>query len=173
MIQLTYEPAFDTFHTVFRLLRLRPIITVTGQIYRDHLRIIDFYQLFPYRIQEIRLKPAHRRFRTLAHTYATKRPYGEPPDGRLLFERMSGLQLTALDTLASLGFIKSEQWERGEIAATGAPLPDVLAARINDLNQTEAELESFLTVLAAEYELTGPNGLKARTGLMEYRQDAL
>ena len=173
MIQLRYEPGFDAFHAAFRLLRLRPIIARSGPLHRDHVRIIDFYQLFPYRIEDIRLKPQHRRFHNLAKAYESKRPYGKQPNDRLLFDRMERLQLTALDTLAARGFIDSECWKRSEVGATQIDYPDALAARIGALNQSEADLESFLNVLGSEYELTGPNGLKARTGLMEYRQDAV
>src|SRR5262249_55290164 len=66
MIQLTYEPALDPYHTTFRFLRLRPVIAQHGPLHRDHARILDFYQLFPFRIAEIRLTPKHRKFRKLA-----------------------------------------------------------------------------------------------------------
>lgn len=173
MIQLTYEPAFDAFHAAFRIMRLRPIIANSGPLHRDHVRIIDFYQLFPHRIDGIRLKPQHRRFRRLATAYQSKRPYGEQPDDSLLFDRMDGLQVTALDTLAAKDYIDQEKWKRGDVAITNKAPPAALSERIDDANRIEAELESFLNVLASEYELTGPNGLKARTGLMEYRHDAV
>jgi hypothetical protein len=72
MIQLTYEPAFDAYHTVYRLLRLRPIIEKSGPLHRDLVRIIDFYQLFPHRIENIRLMPAHRKYRRLGASFQTK-----------------------------------------------------------------------------------------------------
>lgn len=173
MIQLTYEPAFDAFHAAYRLLRLRPIIEKSGPLHRDHVRIIDFYQLFPHRIENIRLTQPHRKYRRLATAYQDKRPYGDQPDDRLLFDRMEPLETTALDTLAAEGFIHPETWLRGEVAATQKSLLEPLAKRIDDANKAEADLQEFLGVLGSEYELTGPNGLKARTGLMEHRHDAI
>ena len=134
MIQLTYEPAFDAFHAAFRILRLRPIIANAGPLHRDHVRIIDFYQLFPHRIDGIRLKPQDRRFRRLATAFQSKRPYGEQPDDSLLFDRMDSLQVTALDTLAAQDYIDQEKWKRGEVAITRKVPPDALSARIDDAN---------------------------------------
>jgi hypothetical protein len=173
MIQLTYEPAFDAFHAAYRALRLRAVLAKGKPLHRDHIRILDFYQLFPHRIDGIRLMPQHRKYRRLAFAYESKRPYGEQPDDKLLFDRMEPLQLTALDTLAVQGFVEAEKWKRGEVAMTEKPLPKELSQRIAEANKSDAELEAFLAILGADYELIGANGLKARTGLLEYRQDAV
>lgn len=173
MIQLTYEPAFDAFHTVYRILRLRPIIAEFGPLHRDHVRIIDFYQLFSHRIEGIRLKPSHRAYRRLAKTYEGRKPYGQQPDDRLLFNRMGPLQVTALDTLAAQELLDPESWRRNEALATKKPVPEALAERIDEANEADEQLVSFLRILSSEYELTGPDGLKARSGLMEHRHDAV
>jgi hypothetical protein len=173
MIQLTYEPAFDAFHAAFRTLRIRAILQKDKPLHRDHVRIIDFYQLFPHRIDGIRLMPQHRKYRRLAESYEGKKPYGEQPDDKLLFDRMEPLQLTAIDTLAAQNFIDRDRWKRGEVIATAKPLPVELSLRIAEANAADAELEAFLQILGSEYELGGTNGLKARTGLLEHRHDAL
>jgi hypothetical protein len=173
MIQLTYEPAFDAYHAAFRSLRLRPIFRKENPLHRDHVRIIDFYQLFPHRIEGIRLLPQHRKFRRLAKAYEVKKPYGEQPDDRLLFDRMEPLQMTALDTLSALEYIEGDSWKRGEVIATAKPLPEPLAQRIEEANLADAELEAFLSILGSDYDLVGSNGLKARTGLLEHRHDAV
>jgi hypothetical protein len=69
--------------------------------------------------------------------------------------------------------IDPNQWDWGEVAATGNPLPGELAERIDSANARDLELQAFLGVLASEYSLTGVNGLKDRTDLMEYRHDAV
>ena len=97
MIQLTYEPAFDAFHAAFRALRLRGLFRKENPLHRHHVRILDFYQLFPHRLAQIRLTPQHRKFKRLAASYENKRPYGDQPDDKMLFDRMEPLQTTALD----------------------------------------------------------------------------
>ena len=88
MIRLTYEPAFDAFHAAFRASRIRPILRKDKPLHRDHVRIVDFYQLFPHRIKGIRLMPKHRKFHRLAEQYESRQPYGEQPDDKALFDRM-------------------------------------------------------------------------------------
>jgi hypothetical protein len=41
------------------------------------------------------------------------------------------------------------------------------------LHKQDDGLEEFLRVLASEYNLAGSDGLKDRTGLLEYRHDAV
>jgi hypothetical protein len=171
MIQLTYEPALDPYHAIYRILRLRPIIKQYGPLPRDHVRILDFYQLFQFRIHGIRFRQQDRQYRRLASNYKTA-AYGEQPEDRTLFSRMEPMQVAALDTLASHHLIDPDQWQIGDVSATDNPLPDDLAARVASANARDPEFQSFLGVLASEYPLTGVNGLKDRTGLMEYRHDA-
>jgi hypothetical protein len=173
MIQLTFQPAFDPFHAVFRALRLRPTIVEHGALHRDQVRILDFYLLFPFRISGIRLAPQHRRYRKLAHDYEQNKPYRDQPDDGSIFGRMEPMQLTALDTLAKQNFIVSERWNLGEVAATRHAIPPVLESRIEEINAEESDLMLFLNILASEYEFLGPNGLKARTQLLESRYDAI
>lgn len=173
MIQLTFQPAFDVFHAVFRLLRLRPIISAAGSLPRDHVRILDFYLLFPYRIDDIRLMPKHKALKKLASDFEELKPYGEQPHDRTLFNRMTLFQISALNTLAKRGLIKPDQWQVANVQYTDVKIPPKLIDRARAKNEREAELLALLRVLATEYELLGSNGLKARTDLLEYRYDAI
>jgi ABC-three component (ABC-3C) system Middle Component 5 len=172
MIQLTYEPALDPYHTVFRFLRLRPVIARSGPLHKDHVRILDFYQLFPFRIGEMRLMPKHRKFRKLAEKFESARPYGEQPDSRSLMSRMEPIQTAALDTLAEQNIISPAHWHFNEVGWSDGPIAPELVARLRELRAEDEELESFLQTLALEYRLAGTDGLKDRTGLLEYRHDA-
>src|SRR5229473_1533980 len=157
MSQLVFQPALDALHAAFRLLRLRPILN--GQhLSRDHVRILDFYLIFPFRIRAIRLAPTHQKFKKLAEKYAYLTPYGEQPDGPLLFQRMEPMQTAALKSDA--------------VEPTAQPVPHEIAVRTEILNAEQADLIEFLSLLASDYELSGDNGLKARTGLLEHRYDA-
>jgi hypothetical protein len=173
MTQLTYQPAFDPYHSAFRLLRQRPLIEKLGALFKEQVRILDFYLLFPFRVRDMRLKSAHQRYKALAEKYAFLTPYGEQPDPHLLLTRMEPMQAAALETLSSHGLIDSGAHRGDEVKATRQPLPAPIAQRINDLNAEQADLMEFLEILATQYELLGPQGLKARSGLMEYRYDAV
>ncbi len=172
MIQLTYQPAFDPFHSVFRFLRLRQAILPQAALPRDHVRVLDFYLMFPFRSNDVRVFPRHRKFKKLAQQYASARPYGDLPEDRILFHRMSPIQGAALDTLAQRGLLDREQYKRGIIAPTDAALPEPLLAQIKEANLQQQDLVEFLTALATEYELLGANGLKDRSGLLDHAYDA-
>lgn len=173
MIQLSYQPAFDPFHAVFRLLRLREAVLKDGPLDKDHLKILDFYLLFPFRIDGIRLQQGHRKFRRLATQYAAAKPYGDQPEDRVLFGRMNTMQTVALDTMSAKRLIDSKKYELGTVVRADTIIPDDLAARVTEANTEEADLVSFLGVLAREYHLLGNDGLKSRSGLMEHRYDAI
>lgn len=173
MIQLTYQPAFDPFHSVFRFLRLRQAVLPKAALPRDHVRLLDFYLMFPFRSHDVRVFPRHRQFKRLARQYENVRPYGDLPEDRILFHRMLPIQGAALDTLAQRGLLDLEQYKRGIIAPTASALPAPLLAKIEDANLQQRDLIEFLTALATEYELLGPNGLKYRSGLLDHAYDAV
>src|SRR5690348_16479536 len=129
MIQLTYEPAFDPLHSMFRALRLREGLGASFRLPRDLLRILDFYLLFPAGLQDIRFRPEHQRLKRQAA--ATKRapPYGPRPGDAVLFERMHSFQDAALDTLALQGFFSNDALDEGWVEQGDKPVPPELAER--------------------------------------------
>jgi hypothetical protein len=173
MIQLSYQTAFDPFHAAYRNLRILAAIEPSKPLFVDHARILDFYLLFPFRISGIRLMNQHRKFRRLAEIYEDARPYGDQPDDAQVFARMKPLQIAALETLAEKKIIEAREWENGRVVRTKEPLPSVLAARVSEANAKEPALMEAIFALSSDYQLLGQNGLKDRTGLLEYRYDAV
>jgi len=173
MSLLVFQPALDPFHAVFRFLRLRSVVKAVGSLPIDHVRILDFYLLFPFRIRAIRLASNHQQFKKLSKGYAHLTPYGEQPDAPLLFERMRPLQLAAIETLASRNYVDEDAFLNDTFRPTDEKLPDEVPSRVTGLNEIQADLMDFLLVLARDYQLPEQNGLKARTGLMEHRYDAV
>jgi len=102
-----------------------------------------------------------------------QKPYGDPPDDQVIFNRMDLMQEAALATLARRNLIRPDEWANAQVHASDVPLPTELQTRIDIRNAEESDLISFLVVLATEYKLLGPNGLKARSGLLEFRHDPL
>ncbi len=173
MIQLTYQPAFDPFHAVFRIIRLQPIIKKPSVVLQQVVRILDFYLLFPFLIDEIRLAPKHRKYKKLAAQYDGLKPYGGQPDSRTLFDRMEPMQIAAQETLATRNILEPKLFSEGKVQLLLEAVPKELAARAARANEADRGLLDFLGVLASEYDLMGENGVKARSGLMEFRYDAI
>jgi hypothetical protein len=173
MIQLSFQPAYDAYHAIFRLMRLRGVLTSVGPIPLDELRILDFFLLFPYLIEHIRLAPRHRSYKKLARDYAHTRPYSQQPEDLTVFRRLQPLQIAAAQTLASNDLLDLHALGADRAQATGKALSRSMSARVQAANERDAALITFLETLAAEYRFEGPDGLKDRTGLLEYRYDAV
>jgi hypothetical protein len=173
MVQLSFEPALDPYHTMFRALRLLPIIIPIGKLERDHVRILDFYLVFPFKIPDLRLKQEHRRLRSLGTRYATQKPYAEQPESAQLLQRMGPISDAAFQSLAAKGFVDGSEYDTGWVKPIEKWIPDDLKDRINAANSAQQDLMDFLSTLAREYDLGGENGLKHRSGLMEHRYDAV
>lgn len=137
----------------------------------DELRLLDFYLVFPFLIEHIRLMPKHRSYRNLARNYA--RPYSEQPEDRVVFQRMRPIQFAALETLAVNELLEVQALEVGRAQATAKEPSPQLLRRIATANKRDGALLEFLGVLAKEYPFEGPGGLKDRTGLLEFRYDAV
>jgi hypothetical protein len=173
MNELSYQPAFDAYHAVFRILRLREAVLHQGPLHSDHLKILDFYLLFPFRLAQVRFKREHTRLKKVAHEYDHTKPYGELPEDRVLLSRMDSMQRAALNTLAANEFLNAKELSNGMVAAASKDLPSELTIEVAKANESDAALLAILTLLARDYDLLGPNGLKNRTDLLEYRYDAV
>ncbi len=173
MIQLTYQAAFDPFHAVFRIIRLAPVIREPSVLLQDVVRMLDFYLLFPFLIEEIRLAPKHRKYKKMAKNYERLKPYGEQPESRALFDRMEPMQIAALETLASCNILEPNMFKEAKIQLLPDAVPTELTARAAQSNEADRLLLEFLAVFATEYEFLGDNGIKARSRLMEFRYDAI
>lgn len=173
MMQLTYEPAFDPLHSMFRALRLWEGLGASFCLPRDLFRILDFYLLFPAALQGVRFRQEHQQLKRRA--VATKRapPYGPRPEDAVLFERMRPFQDAALETLALQGIFSNESLESGWVEHGHQPVPPELVERVQVANASEEALLAALRTIATSYQLEGANGLKHRTGLLEHRYDAV
>lgn len=171
MSHLSFQPAFDVFHTAFRFLRLRRLLSDSEWHY-DQLRIADFYLQFFFRLEAVRLSPKNRGMKRLARDKASGR-YEVQPSDQSIFLRMQPIQLAAASTLAAAGFFDQDKLKAGRVVETERTEPTELAARIDHANEIESPQMEAILSLVEDYALMGPDGLKARTGLIEYRYDAI
>lgn len=170
MTQLTYHPAFDPYHQIFRTCRL--IVAVGKPFDADKLRIADFYLLFPERIPEIRLS---RKLRSDAARLKMEPrfPYDRMPDARLLFARMEPTFQAAIQTMLHDGLLNPEAAQHNLLAiGAGLEQDSELYLRARSANEEETALMTFLTELIEEFSYLGADGLKDRTGLEDHRYDA-
>lgn len=170
MIQLAYQPAFDAFHSMYRILRLRPLIKVP--VSRAAIRIVDFYLLFPFKLSDFSFRTGDRHYRPIARMYEGRKGYVEYPSGKLIFDQMEYIQDAALQTLSDRGYLHYDP--ATEMVSVGSrPLGIDLSARVSSDNKAESDLLELLDLLLNEYPLYGSAGLKARSQLLDHRYDAV
>lgn len=173
MTRLVYQPAFDPYNTAFRLLQIREAVWTKRAVEFDLVRIADFYLLFPFLIEKIRLKPAHRKYKKLATANFVTQPYARLPEESALLISMKPFQLAAAKMLVDSDLADAEAWKKGKFLATKNELPHEVSESIKAKNLGLGTLIEFLGVFATDYDFLGENGLKHRTGLLEYRYDTV
>lgn len=166
---LVYHPAFDLNHGMFRLLRLLEV-NPNRQLKWDAYRILDFYYLFPDLLVDARL-PRNMTSRKKFYSKLGSK-YSRVPSPRMFIQQMNGIHETVGRSLAGKGFLEPAAFDERNLVRTDTPIPPALSNAIEAAHNDE-ELVSMLGVEMAALPLTGPNGLKDRTGLLEHRYDAV
>jgi len=173
MTQLTYNEAFDPYHATFRFLRLNLGCKFSTGVHFDMFRILDFYLLFPFNIQKMALLSEDKAWRGISKKYDNKRPYGELPDDASIFSKMEPFQRAAATSLATAGILSRDAWSENEIKFNKTEIPAGLKARCHDLNTSMQDVIEILCAMKDRYPLLGRNGIKDRSGLLEFRYDSI
>lgn len=137
------------------------------------LRVLDFYMAFPFRIEGFTFRQSQIGLKKISKAYEYTQPYGGIPDDMTLFLRMAPIQRLAMDTLASHDMIDREAYRLDVILAGEDGLPPELVERAIAFGAEHADLITVLQKLATDYPLLGEDGLKRRSGLMEYKYDVV
>ncbi len=170
MIQLAYQPAFDPFHTVLRLIRIADFVATPPSV--GHVRIADFYLSFPARLDAVKF-PRGMRSRlksALAHAPVS---YGTAPADETVMRKMRPIQDAAVQTLLGNGSLDHAAFEAGTIALDMELVSERLLVRARALNSEQEALVDLIRDLIVAVPLEGVDGLKHRTGLGEHRYDAV
>lgn len=160
---LVYHPAFDSYHCLFRNIS---ILEVCGECEVERLRILDFCLAFPAVVTNFRLPRSRLALKNAA--MGASNPYRDPISMRAMFANLTAIQLAAFSCLTATGLATLDA---GVLARTQTPLPDVIKERCLSMQSQE---HIFFDTLLSELNaipLLGPDGLKARSELMEFRYD--
>jgi hypothetical protein len=169
---ISYQPALDRYHTVFRMFALVEHLSPCLPIEVDKIRILDFYLAFPFRLETFTVKQGHTSLKKVGKAYRTEQPYGGIPDDTSLFLRMAPVQALAMDTLAAHGFINPDAYKQGVIMGGENAYPELISESVATFVAERSTLFEAIRVLACDYALLGDDGLKRRSGLMEHKYDA-
>lgn len=173
MTQISYSEAFDPYHTIYRFIRSRDIFGYNERFHFDMVRILDFYLLFPFCIQDMSLMSSDRTWRKVSKSYAWMEPYGGLRNETSVFTRMEVFQEVAMNTLANMNLVSPEDWKNKIVRFQETELNEEIISRANQANSQMQDVIEILEQIKDRYPLRGKGGLKDRSGLLEFRYDAL
>lgn len=171
---ILYNNAFDLYHTIFRLLHLLNKSAPSKRTEVDRLRIWDFYLLFPSQIFTIKPKRHEKEFKDLIKELKIKKenPYQKVYDQRKTLEKIRPYQMAALGCLASYKIIDKELLVEGIVSVTSDEILKSYVNSMGNLSPREINIITIVTSVFYDISLTGENGLKVRTDLIESKYDA-
>lgn len=172
MIQLTYEAAYDPYNAAFRVLQ---ILSFKSQLEMpvERVHILDFYLAFPYLIQKIRATRAIKAFIKANKLDQLPKPYSDLPRPVVIFQKMRPIQEAAMQTLCLQGILDIDAYAQGTLRRSDFDLPSAFAFFLKEKNEEKHTILSLLVDVVGEVNLIGKDGLKDRSGLMEYKYDTL
>jgi len=166
---LIYHPAYDVNHCLYRFLLV--LENSTQQEFEwDVLKLIDFYLVFPHMLKSIQPLPASlRSFRRVIKEIPDS--YEALPNAKRVVFDLENMQNTAMMNLVAKEFIDNDLFHKKIIRRSKKGLPKKLMSSITENSVVSKE---WFRLIANELPLvpfTGPNGLKKRSGLLEFRYD--
>lgn len=171
---ITYNPVFDLYHCIFRMANILLRLDEDEKMELDKVRIWDFYVLFPSKVYDITIRRSEDEIRKVRTAYVKRvhNPYEYKGDNRKLFEWIKPVQVSALGCLVSCGILNKDEYEVGRICVASRQKLDEFVSQAGVFTLRERNVLAFLSFFSHNMSLTGIDGLKARTHLLESKYDA-
>ncbi len=164
---IIYHPAYDINHCAFRFINLLSDIE-THQLEWEKLQILDFYYVFPHFLMNISLP---------RNQVATKQslnisvPYESLPDSRRLMFGLKALHNETARAMIAKGLFDKDLYLKNIIKLDINKIPEKLIFKINNNEKRKTQWYKLIVQVLGNCNLSGKNGLKNRTQLMEYNYD--
>ncbi len=172
-MMITYNPAFDLYHSIFRMAHILMKMDDGKPLEIDRVRIWDFYMLYPVLLNHVSLKVDESEIRDARKLLKLKETsYDYKGDIRKLFGWIKPFQLSALGCLVSCGILSKEEYETGNVLVSNSIKLKAFVESSGDLSVQENNILNFLSFLFDGMPLTGVYGMKHRTKLLESKYDA-
>ena len=168
---LTYQPQNDVYNGIFRILSLLMYDT-TREYHIDLLRILDFYYIFPNFICDIKFPSNLIKDKAIFKKYSDNL-YFIKGQKKQIFYTLTKVQDSSLNILFSKNILDCSLYKK-EIIKLNANIDfaPFLYEQIMYRNTENKDIIDFLINKLSKIDFLGENGLKARTGLMEYKYDS-
>ena len=171
---ITYNPAFDLYHSIFRMAHIAARLEVDESFEIDRVRIWDFYLLFPDKVHTITIRRKEKELSDYRSKFLKREnnPYEFKGENRKLFEWIKPVQVSALNCLVSCGILNKVKFESGRVCVADHQALSDLLAKTGTITPRESNVLAFMSSLSHTMSMAGEYGLKARTRLLESKYDA-
>lgn len=167
---LIYSPAFDVSHCIFRIFYILNLLDRNLTYEIDKILIIDFYMAYPGCIKDFKFP--RELFNIKKEFNDLRKDYRNPINNLQTFQRISVLQKKALSSILSQGYFEIDSFKKGYLKITKKKISYELICHLKKFSfYGNKKLPLILILSLLEINLNGENGLKSRSGLMEYRYD--
>lgn len=166
---IIYHPKSDIYHCMYRFITIAKLQNL-DQFEFIRLRIYDLLFLFPHLAEDIsypRVKGVAKLKRLAADMPA---PYEKLPDRKRLFSEMGDYHIQALQILIAKGIFQESE---GMLKLSEAFYSEPINQLLEQGNEKDNSFFCNLAEILNGVDVAGEAGLKKRTGLMEYRYDAV
>lgn len=165
---LTYHPIHDHSHCAFRILCLSRDIDPEG-VHWDLLKLLDFYLLFPHELNGISLPRSLIKFKSTFKKIPE--PYENLPNAKRLFFSLGEIQNNTINFMLSKGICVHEAFQEGNIKIRIEAIPKKISELYETASFRNEPWYEFITGDLPTVGFDGVNGLKKRSGLLEFRYD--
>lgn len=175
MFSLTYTPAYDPYHAVFRHIAILKSANDRCMAART-LRVADFFVCFPWVIKELRAPRSITGFAKNRNALLKKyqpSAYDSLPDPRVVFERMEPMQITAVSAMLGARLITRDEGGAENTCLQEDRISDRMMMAADDFLSEHGDLLRFLTGNLTQISVFGDDGIFSRSGLGEYKYDVV
>lgn len=167
---ILYHPATDFFHCWMRIATMVDRLG-NDSIEYDRARIIDYYLCFPHALLQCRL-PASFSNKVRKSVHALDKRYEDDLSIHQAFQQMRAIQHQVVMDMVGRGLLERTAYLEGLLVVSdSSQAHDVLVQVTAKWSGKESEARSTIIDALGSLSLNGHNGLKARSGLLEYRYD--
>ncbi|MBF0408966.1 MAG: hypothetical protein HQM10_16585 [Candidatus Riflebacteria bacterium] len=165
---ITYHPARDVNHCAFRLISLLRDIEQNKTDW-ERLKLLDFYFLFPHFLVDITLP--RNPILTKKELQKIEKPYEAITNPRKMLFELRALHNAAIRGLVAKGIINKELFLKNIIKLEIGKLPEKLIGRIEENEKRATQWYRLIVNFLSKFPFNGKDGLKERSGLLEFRYD--
>ncbi|MGY4526727.1 ABC-three component system middle component 5 [Pseudomonas sp. TE21394] len=166
---LMYHPAFDANHCLYRIVSILHA-AADQQISWQLLRVLDFYYLFPSQLKNIKPWPSEIR-KLKAQVTKIPEQFEDLTNPARTFFELEPFQKTATLELIAKGVISKSSFDKGIMKLEPDSLPSAYTALLDTDVFLKSDAFEVITKGLPKTKFNGSNGLKSRSGLMEYIYD--